>query len=131
MFSSSDLTHLGPRHTKPGLQAGKNRAHHKYKQNIAMTGCLQAGIQYNHIVRHRYILFVFMVSSVFFRLQSRLSIFWALGCKHMVRSFFFFFHDRSFYKSVRSLFTPESTFNVHKNIQHILNFRVLAILVII
>ena len=34
---------LGPRYTKPGLQAGKNRAHHKYKQNTEMTDCLQAG----------------------------------------------------------------------------------------
>ena len=33
-------------------------------------------IQYNQTVRYRYILFVYMVSSVFFRLQCRLSIFW-------------------------------------------------------
>ena len=34
---------LGPRYTKPGLKAAKIRAHHKYKKNIAMTDCLQAG----------------------------------------------------------------------------------------
>ena len=32
-------------------------------------------------VRHRYILFVFMVCSAFFRLQSGFSIPWALKCK--------------------------------------------------
>ena len=31
---------LGPKYTKPGLQAEKNRAHHKYKKNIAITDCL-------------------------------------------------------------------------------------------
>ena len=40
--------------------------------------------QYNQTVRHRYILFVFMVSLVFFRLSGRLSIFWALGCTVVV-----------------------------------------------
>ena len=33
-------TGSGPRYTKPGLQAEKKRAHHKYKKNIAMTDCL-------------------------------------------------------------------------------------------
>ena len=34
----------GPRYTNPGLQAEKKiRAHHKYKKNIAVTDCLQAG----------------------------------------------------------------------------------------
>ena len=37
------------------------------KKNIAMMDCLQAGyIQYNQTVRYCYILFVFMVCSVFF-----------------------------------------------------------------
>ena len=34
---------IGLRHTNPGLLEEKNRAHHKYKKNVAMTGCLQAG----------------------------------------------------------------------------------------
>ena len=34
---------LGPRYTKCGLQVEKNRAHYKYKKNIAMTDCLPAG----------------------------------------------------------------------------------------
>ena len=38
-----NLNRLGPRYTKPGLQGEKNRAHHKYKQNVAMTDCLQSG----------------------------------------------------------------------------------------
>ena len=53
--------------TKPGLQAEKKKqAHHKYKQNIAMTDS-------EYIVsslkaeghRYMYILYVFMVSSFF------------------------------------------------------------------
>ena len=59
--------YLGPGCTKPGLQAEKkNRAQHKYKQNIAMTDCLQAGCR---ITRHSVIaifFFVFMVCSIFF-----------------------------------------------------------------
>ena len=31
---------LGPRYTRPGLQAVTNQVHHKYKKNIAMTDCL-------------------------------------------------------------------------------------------
>ena len=35
-----EKTVLGPRYTKPGLQAEKNQAHYKYKNNIAMMDCL-------------------------------------------------------------------------------------------
>ena len=60
---------LGPRYTKPGLQE-KNQAHQKYKKNIAMrTVCLYC----NQLEGSKSSLYsVFMVSSVFFRLQSRL-----------------------------------------------------------
>ena len=43
VYSSKTVFALGLRYTKPGLQAEKNRAHYKYKKNIAMTDCLQAG----------------------------------------------------------------------------------------
>ena len=35
--SSSSTNNIGPRYSKPGLQAEKERAHNKYKKNIAMT----------------------------------------------------------------------------------------------
>ena len=45
---------------------GKNRAHHKYKKNnYSDDGLPSSWIQYKQTVRHRYILFVFMVSSGF------------------------------------------------------------------
>ena len=40
--------------------------------------------------RHRYILFEFMVSSAFFRLQSGLTISWALQCLNMLGRLAFF-----------------------------------------
>ena len=44
-----------------------------------MTDCQKSGIQYNQTIRHHYILFVVMVRTIFFRLQSELSIFSALA----------------------------------------------------
>ena len=57
--------YLGPRYKKPGLQAEKNWAHHKYKQysDDGLSGYTVSSLT---AVRHRYILFVFMVSLVFF-----------------------------------------------------------------
>ena len=53
------------KYTKSVLQAEKNRAHHKYKKNLAMMDLSSSLIQYNQTVRHRSILFVFMVCSLF------------------------------------------------------------------
>ena len=54
----------GQKYNKPGLQAEKSGAHHKHTKNIAMTDCgyTVSSLQAAH---HRYILFVFMVSSFF------------------------------------------------------------------
>ena len=69
---------LGPRYTKPGQQAEKNRARHKYKKKMAMTDCL--------IILHpawkKSVVAIFCLylwwAWFFFRLQSGLSISWAL-----------------------------------------------------
>ena len=64
--------------TKPGLQAEKNRAHHKYKKNIAMTNCL---VILYPAWRQSVIAISFLYlwcARFFFRLQSGLSIFLAL-----------------------------------------------------
>ena len=66
IINSPVIKILGRKYTKPGLQAEKNRAHHKYKKNYySDDGLPSSWIQYNQMVRHRYILFVLMVSSVF------------------------------------------------------------------
>ena len=69
---------LSPKYTKPALQAEKNWAYRRYKRNIAMTDCLQAG--YN-ITRQSVIAVFFLYlwwARFFFRLQSGFSISWAL-----------------------------------------------------
>ena len=38
--NESTLSKAQDNYTKPGLQAEKNRAHHKYKENLAMMDCL-------------------------------------------------------------------------------------------
>ena len=78
MYNQPDFHNiaLGRRYTKPGLKAGKKRAHHKCQRNIAMTddGLPSSWIQHTQSVIA--ILFVSMVI-VLFRLQSGLSIFLA------------------------------------------------------
>ena len=56
---------LRPKIYQARTAGGKKQAHHKYKKNIAMTDCLQAGYS---ITRQSVIafLFVLMVSPVFF-----------------------------------------------------------------
>ena len=68
----SILLVLGPRYTKPRLQAEKKRAHHKYKEYS------DYGLPSSWTVRRCYILSVFMGSSVSSRLQYGLSISWTL-----------------------------------------------------
>ena len=75
------LTILGPRYTKPELQAEKNRAHHKHKENIEMMGCLQ--VEYS-ITRQSVItkFFLYLWWARFFSTCSPglvFSIFWALA----------------------------------------------------
>ena len=70
LTTDCDLT-LGPRYTKPGLQAEKKRIHHKYKKNIATTHCLQAGYS---ITRQSDIAIFFL-----YLWWARLNISWALG----------------------------------------------------
>ena len=71
---------LGLKYTKPGLQAEKNQAHHKYKKNIhvAMTDCLV--ILYPASRQPVFAKFVCIYGTVFFfsNLKSGLSISWAL-----------------------------------------------------
>ena len=57
-------TGLGPRYTKPGLQAEKTELTiiQKEYSDDALSGYTVSSLK---TVRHRYILFVFMVSSVF------------------------------------------------------------------
>ena len=74
------LRPLDPRYTKPGLQAEKTELTNAKRINYNDDGLPSSWKQYNQSVRHRYILFVFMVCSVFFRLHSGLSISSASGC---------------------------------------------------
>ena len=63
---STSLPNLGPRYTKPGLQAVKNNELtiiQKEYSDDRLSGYTVSSLK---AVRRRYILFVFMVSSVFF-----------------------------------------------------------------
>ena len=69
--------HVKPKISKPGLQAEKKPSSPLLQNEYCddrPSGYTVSSLQ---AVRHPYILFVFMVSSVFFRLQSWLSISWA------------------------------------------------------
>ena len=71
----------GPRYTESGLRAENNWAHHDYKKNNSYDGLSEYFVSSFKEVRHRYILFVFMVCLFFFGLQSGLSISWIIGRK--------------------------------------------------
>ena len=78
-FGEGKNTALGPRCTKPGLQAGKKkRAHHKYrKNNYSSDGLPSSWI--HQTVGHLFFSFcIYGYLGFFFRLQSGLSISWAL-----------------------------------------------------
>ena len=84
------LQDLGPRYPNPGLQAEKDRAHHKYKENIAMTDCL---VILYPAWRQSVIAIFFSYlwwDRFFFRLQSGLSISWALKSQTAVQWYMWF-----------------------------------------
>ena len=61
----------------PDCRYKKNQAHHKNKKgysNDVLSGYAVSSLK---AVRYRYILFVFMVNSAYFRLQYGLSMSWA------------------------------------------------------
>ena len=74
----------------------KKASHHKCKQNIAMKDCLQAGYSKTSQSVIAIIIFVFMVSSVFWRLQSGLSISRALEPCESHRSYCVVVHALKF-----------------------------------
>ena len=58
-------TAQGPRFTNPGLNAEKTELTISIQKEYSDDGLPSSWIQYNQTVHHRYILFAFMVSSVF------------------------------------------------------------------
>ena len=80
---------LGPRYTKPGLQAEKHEHTINSKRIIVMTDCLQAGygITRQSAITIFFFKYMMCLFCFVFRLQSGLSkLIWALNCLYFVAS---------------------------------------------